>query len=212
MELDFRDIVTGARVPSPDDGTYSIVELTREHRERYVFQTKAGAIILRRLPLRLYRLIQSQRLRASKTIGALVAEFEQIAERVQSLPDEDISKEDRDRINDIADQLAYSDYSALGVIESPQILTMEDYDELLSKLDDDERTVLFQAVQELSSIRDYETVDPTEQILAEKLGIKTIDETVYGLMTVGQSAYWASRFERENEEIRRQQERYGGFR
>ena len=49
MTLFVYNSVKGEPADSPDAGTYSVMELHREHLQRYVFQTSQGAIILRRI-------------------------------------------------------------------------------------------------------------------------------------------------------------------
>lgn len=203
LNLDFRDAVT--RTPLPSDNTYSIVQLAHEHRERYVFHTKAGDIILRRLPLRLHRVLQASVLATSVHTRELYERFEAIIQATHNIPLDRLEQSVKDELTDIADTLAWHNKSYLGVIESPQLGTPEDFEDLVATLDRDERDVLYALITDLSTPHDYDTVDPTEDVISQKYSnVSVFDPTSVGLMTVGQSAYWSRRIKEEQEQIRRQ--------
>ena len=55
MKYDLREFTDGLETPCPDNFTYSVMELAREHRVLYIIHTKKGDIVMRRLPARLPR-------------------------------------------------------------------------------------------------------------------------------------------------------------
>lgn len=205
FSLDYRDALTGM-TSTPADGTYSIVSLCHEHRERFVFHTSVGDIILRRLPLRLHNLLEAERRSASKHVDRLMGELQAIIPKVDGIPVADVPPDVAERVRQIQYELAYSNCSALGVIEAPAILTMEDYDDLVKMLTEEERSKLFLLVNTLASVRPVNEVDTTDLVIAERYGLQIIDETMFGQMTVSQANFWRSRINSENEQMRRERE------
>lgn len=203
LNLDFRDAVTRESLPS--DNTYSIVQLAHEHKERYVYHTHVGDIILRRMPLRLQRVLQASTLAVSSKTQEMFDRLEAILSASKNIPLEALDDDVKREIYDIADTIAWTKKDYLGVIEQPQLGCPDDFEDLVSKLTRDEKDVLYALISDLATPHDYDTIDPTEDVISQKYsGVSVFDPTSVGIMTVGQSAYWSRRIKEEQDYIRRQ--------
>lgn len=203
VTYDYRDLRTGESLDDPETGSYSVLSLMREHRARYVMMTRKGAIILRHLPLRMKRIIDTVR----HELYPCTAELEQRARDL--LPyfdgvDREAWPEDKLReLMDIERELQVTDMYALGVIEAPLLGSMDDYDALLDMLTEDERQQLAVAVRALSSIKAPSHVDGTAMDIAQRYGMTVMNDDMLELMTVSQANYLMDRIAKENREIMR---------
>lgn len=189
---DYYDYDTGADVP--EHGKLSPVRLAHEHRERWVLQTSKGAIVLRRMPLRLYRVLELARQRIYPRLTEMLEELQSL----KALPEgAEGYEEAQTRIMDLATALVMTDPAPLGVVVSPSLASMDDYEELYIMLDEVERVRLVNAVMEMSRIIDPAEVDPIPDMVAERLGIKLADPSMVEAMTVSQASYWHARIQAE---------------
>jgi hypothetical protein len=189
---DYYDYDTGADVP--EHGKLSPVRLAHEHRERWVLQTSKGAIVLRRMPLRLYRVLELARQRIYPRLTEMLEELQSL----KALPEgAEGYEEAQTRIMDLATALVMTDPAPLGVVVSPSLASMDDYEELYTMLDEVERVRLVNAVMEMSRIIDPAEVDPIPDMVAERLGIKLADPSMVEAMTVSQASYWHARIQAE---------------
>ena len=203
MEYDFTDMQTGESVEA---GTYPLVELVREHRRRWVLRTGAGAVVLRRMPLRMQRLVEAARRARGPRVRALLDELNALRPFMEGLKEDEIDQETRDRAMDLAHQLMLQDLAPLAVIEAPELTCTEDYDDLLRMLTPEERITLQEAVTEMARVRPPEEVDATALDVAERLGVQVVPEDMIDAMTVSQAEYWVARINEERRALRRMQE------
>lgn len=199
VEYEFSDLVTGEALPS--DATYSAVRLVNEHRERWVFHTSVGDIVLRRMPLRMQRILQEARLTSHPSVQKLIAELDTLRPFIDNNPQAD--PRDLQRAMEIAHELMMSDLSPLGVVVVPEIRTMEEYDALLAMLTTEEQARLHNAVTELSITRPVSEVDDTPLVIAERLGIEVVPEDMIANLTVSQAAYFSEKISNEAKAIER---------
>ncbi len=201
VEYTFTDISTGE--DDPDAGTYSAVELVHEHRRRWILRTSKGAVVLRRMPLRMQRIVEASRKAHGPRIRALLDELRTLRPFIDGIPEDEIDPKTRERAMDIAHQLMLSDMAPLAVIVSPELRTMDDYDDLLSTLDAHDMALLQDAVTEMSSVRPSSQVDGTPLDIAERLGMQVIPEDMIENLTVSQAEYFAARIAEERKAIER---------
>ena len=199
-EFEVSDLMTGEAEPS--DRTYSAVRLVREHRERWVFHTHVGDIMLRRMPLRMQRVLQEARLTGHESLQRLIGELDGLRPFIEE-GNPDADPEDLKRAMDIAHELMMSDLSPLGVIVMPEIRTMEEYDDLLAMLTPEEQATLHNAVTEMSLTRPVSQVDETPLAIAERLGIRVVPDDMVDNLTVSQSAYFTEKINAEAKAIQR---------
>ena len=185
MKIEYTDMTTGEPC-DPLDGTMSVIELTREHKRRYVLRTSAGAVILRPMPLRMKRVIDAARYALFPDMRDMEQELALLAPGLKGIPVEQWEPEVRTRVEEIAHYKQIHDMDALGVIVSPVLTDMEDYEELLEELTEDERMALALAVRELAAPRPPSQVDATALELAEKYGIELVDADLLENLTVSQ--------------------------
>lgn len=201
VTYDYRDLDTGAEAEDPEAGAYSVVALMHEHRVRYVLRTSEGAIVLRHLPLRMARVIESVRRAMYPGVEELESRFE--AAR-KALDPQTATEAELAEFLRLDRQLAMSDMTALGVVVAPMLTDMDDYEDLYDRLDDVDRLRLTTAVRALASPLDPSKVDGTAEAIAQRFGIQLVDrETVEGL-TVSQAAYLVDRIVKEARAIDRQ--------
>lgn len=191
--------------PSPEAGTYSLMELRREHLQRYVFDTSRGAIILRRLPIRLKKRIDATRYIVWPKLRDMEAEVSDLVAGLVDLPQEKWDPEAVRRINELRVEIGMRDMTALGVIVAPCLADMDDYELLYAQLTEDEQCTLDILVQELGSIRDPSTVDSSMEAIAERYGVRLMTEDELEMMTVSQYAYHISRIARERDAVERRE-------
>lgn len=190
---------------SPDEGTYSVMELHREHLQRYVFQTSQGAIILRRMPYRLQKRIDATRYIIWSELRGMEAEVAELAAGLRDLPQEQWDKDAVRRINELRVQISMHDMTALGVIVAPCLANMDRFEDLYESLTEDEQMTLDILVQELGRIRDPKEVDGMQEIIAQQYGVRLMTEAELEMMTVSQFAYHVSRIAAEREAIARRE-------
>lgn len=191
VTYDYTDLDTGD--PLPDEGSYSVMELDREHLVRYVLHTSEGDVVLRHLPLRMARIIESVR----RTVYPGVVELEEEYERMRKVPPEEMTEEQVAAFLKLDRELAMTDMTALGVVVEPRLSSMDDYEQLYESLDDGDRLRLATAVRVLASVRDPRTVDPTAEAVARSAGIQLVTEDMLELMTVSQASYHIGRISKE---------------
>lgn len=202
MELDYRDIATADSV-DPNDGSYSVIELHREHRVRFLMRTSAGTIILRYMPLRMARIIESARCTIYPTVQTIRDRIEELRPYFDGIPPEAWDKDRAKELQTLERTLQITDMSALGVIVEPPLASMDDYDALMERLTDDERQSLAIAVRSLATPRPPEHVDPTPEVIAKDHGIILTTQEEIEHMTVTQAIYQMARIRREREAIDR---------
>lgn len=202
VTYDYRDLRTGESVDF-EAGSYPVMDLLKEHRVRYVMQTSRGAIVLRHLPLRLKRIIDTVRRELYPSVHDLEQRARDLMPYFDGIPQDQWPQDKVGELQDIERQLQVTDMYALGVIEAPLLATMDDYDTLVEMLTDDERQQLAVAVRALSQVKPPDHVDGTAMDIAQRYGMRVMDEDMLRLMTVSQANYLISRIERENREIMR---------
>lgn len=205
MTLYVYQSTTGEPEESPEAGTYSVMELRREHRQRYVFRTSKGAIILRRLPYRLKRRIDATRYIVWPKLREMEREVSDLAEGLMDLSQDQWDPEAVRRINELRVQISMHDMTALGVIVAPCLADMDEYEDLYSQLTEDEQSTLDILIQELGAVRDPSEVDSTMEVIAQQYGVRLMTEEELEMMTVSQYAYHVSRIAREREAIDRRE-------
>ena len=198
MKFIYRDAETGAEaIP-----TYSVMELNKEHRIRYVLNTSQGAIILRPLPWRMKRIIDEARIHIYPRTKELLEEADRLRPYIDGIPEDQWLADKVERLKAIYMELRVTDMYALGVIVSPQVGTMEDVEEMYSMLNEDEAQRLALCVQALSTITPIEDIDGTALEIAKANGLELMTKEMLDLMTVSQANYYIKRIEQENERIR----------
>lgn len=201
MRYVYTDAATGEELPSPEEGTYSVMELLHEHEQRYVLHTGAGDVILRRMPWRMARTINavSDLLHPSRRRLALRAM--ELLPYVQGVPEDAVDAEKAAELLEIESQLRVSDMSALGVIVAPSMATMEDVDALYELLTEEEASQLDVCIQAMSAVRDRREIDPTALEVARANGLQLVSEDMLQAMTVSQASYLMGRIAAENRRI-----------
>lgn len=189
---EYTDYDTGNDVP--EYGKLSPVRLAREHRERWVLRTSKGDIVLRKMPLRLYRILELARVRMYPRLQEMLQELQELQAIGKG---SEAYAEAQTRIEDLATALVMTDPAPLGVVVSPALASMDDYEELYSMLTDTERTRLVNAVVEMTRIIDPAEVDPIPEMVAERMGLKLVDADMVEAMTVSQASYWHARIQAE---------------
>lgn len=190
---------------SPDTGTYSVLELHREHRQRYIFRTSRGAIILRRLPYRLKRRIDATRYAIWPKLKGMEQEVADLAAGLKDLPQEQWDPEAVRRINELRVQISMHDMTALGVIVAPCLADMDDFEQLYQQLTEDEQLTLDLMVQELGRVRDPKEVDALPEVIARENSVRLMTEDELEMMTVSQFAYQVSRIAAERDAVARRE-------
>lgn len=203
VTYDYTDIDTGEAEDDPMAGTYSVVELLHEHRVRYVMRTSNGSIILRHMPLRMRHMIEAVKRQLHPNYAELAATARDLAEGLVGLSDDEIPQEHLDALLEINAQLALWQMDALGVVVSPALTTMDDYDALYESLDPIDRARLTSAICTLSAPLPESRVDGTALDIAKSLGLDILDPDMPEMLTVSQAAWLESRITRENRAIER---------
>lgn len=203
MEYTYTDLMTGE--DDTDSGTYSAIELVHEHQRRWILRTAKGTIVLRRMPLRMQRIIEASRKAHGPRTRALLNELANLRPFMEGLPEEEIDQETRERAMDLTHQLMLQDLAPLGVIVTPELNTIEDYDDLLRMLTPQERIALQEAVAEMASVRPASEIDTTPLEIAERLGINEIPEDMIKNLTVSQAEFFINRITEERKAIERMQ-------
>jgi hypothetical protein len=204
MRFIYRDAETAEEVVP----TYSVMELNKEHRIRYVLNTSQGAIILRPLPWRMKRIIDDARANIYPRTKELLEEAERLRPYIDGIPQDQWIPEKVERLKAIYLELRVTDMYALGVILSPQVGTMEDVMEMYSMLTEDEGEKLALCIQALSTITPAEDIDGTALEIAKANGLELLTKEMLDLMTVSQANYYMRRIEQENERIRQLTSQY----
>ena len=201
----YEDAETGRDVPPPD----SVMELLREHKRVYVFDTEQGSVLLRRMPLRMQRLLDNIRQAEFPEEARIHARLRDIRSGIDGLDDDQIPEEIVKEIGDLYIKLKpIQDYSALGVIIAPRIWCIDDYYDLYAKLSEEEQDKLEILIAELSSVNGLENVDDTAMNIAEKHNVPLIDMELIDCMTIRQAEFLARRIRREQDDIERMMARY----
>lgn len=203
MRYVYQDVSDGRELPSPEEGTYSVMELLHEHEQRYVLPTQAGAIVLRRMPWRMARTINavSDMLHPGRRQLALRAM--ELLPYIQGVPEDTVDPEKVRELQDLEAQLRITDMSALGVIVAPCVATMEDVDALYDLLTEEEAGRLDLCIQAMSSVRDKKEIDPAALEIAKASGLQLITEEMLMAMTVSQASFLMGRIAAENRSINR---------
>ncbi len=203
MKYDFREFTDGLETPCPDNFTYSVMELAREHRVLYIIHTKKGDIVMRRLPARLRAVISQSMQHLYPSVQKILAEVRALLPFVEGVSDEELDQEKARRVIELGDQLAMLDMTPLGVVYEPRLGSMDDWDDLYDSLDREDRDRVEKAVREMARERDPEEVDPTAEVLAERYGLRIVEPDMLPAETVSQRRYWTGRIRQENDMIER---------
>ena len=172
-----------------------------EHQVRYVLATSRGVIVLRHLPLRMARVIESVR----RAMYPGVSDLEERFEEARKAMDPSTATEDQlAEFLRLDRQLAMSDMTAFGVIVAPTLASMDDYEELYERLDDVDRLRLTTAVRALASPLDPSKVDGTAEAIASRYGITLVDKEAVESLTVSQAAYLVDKIVKESRAIEAQ--------
>jgi hypothetical protein len=198
MEWEFTDFDTGLALP--EQGKLSPVRLAHEHRERWVLKTSKGDIVLRRMPLRLFRIIELARVKMYPRLMDMYQEIQELQTIPQSSEHYASAQE---RMSELATALVMSDPAPLGVIVSPSLASMDDYEELYTLLNAQERDRLITAVAEMTRVASADEIDPIPEMVAERMGLKLVTKDMIEHMTVSQAEYWYSRIQAEKTVIER---------
>lgn len=202
MEWEFTDFDTGLALP--EQGKLSPVRLANEHRERWVLRTSKGDIVLRRMPLRLFRVIELARVKMYPRLMEMYQEIQELQAIPQGCAGYDEAQE---RMSALATALVMSDPAPLGVIVSPSLANMDDFEDLYEMLTTQERDRLITAVSEMTRIASADEVDPIPEMVAERMGLKLVTKDMVEHMTVSQAEYWFSRIQAEKTAIERMYKR-----
>jgi hypothetical protein len=202
MEWEFTDFDTGLALP--EQGKLSPVRLANEHRERWVLRTSKGDIVLRRMPLRLFRVIELARVKMYPRLMEMYQEIQELQAIPQGCAGYDEAQE---RMSALATALVMSDPAPLGVIVSPSLASMDDFEDLYEMLTTQERDRLITAVSEMTRIASADEVDPIPEMVAERMGLKLVTKDMVEHMTVSQAEYWFSRIQAEKTAIERMYKR-----
>ena len=198
MEWEFTDFDTGLALP--EQGKLSPVRLAHEHRERWVLRTSKGDIVLRRMPLRLFRVIELARVKMYPRLMEMYQELQEL----QTVPQgSEHYASAQERMSELATALVMSDPAPLGVIVSPSLASMDDYEELYRILNAQERDRLVTAVAEMTRVASADEIDPIPEMVAERMGLKLVTKDMIEHMTVSQAEYWYSRIQAEKTAIER---------
>lgn len=198
MEWEFTDFDTGLALP--EQGKLSPVRLANEHRERWVLRTSKGDIVLRRMPLRLFRVIELARIKMYPRLMEMYQEIQELQAVPKGAEGFDNAQE---RMSSLATALVMSDPAPLGVIVSPSLASMDDYEDLYEMLTPQERDRLVSAVAEMTKVASADEVDPIPEMVAERMGLKLVSKDMIEHMTVSQAEYWYSRIQAEKTAIER---------
>lgn len=198
MEWEFTDYDTGLALP--EQGKLSPVRLANEHRERWVLRTSKGDIVLRRMPLRLFRVIELARIKMYPRLMEMYQEIQELQAVPKGAEGYDNAQE---RMSALATALVMSDPAPLGVIVSPSLASMDDYEDLYEMLTPQERDRLVSAVAEMAKVASADEVDPIPEMVAERMGLKLVSKDMIEHMTVSQAEYWYSRIQAEKTAIER---------
>lgn len=202
MEWEFTDFDTGLALP--EQGKLSPVRLADEHRERWILRTSKGDIVLRRMPLRLFRVIELARVKMYPRLMDMYQEIQELQAIPQGCAGYDEAQE---RMSALATALVMSDPAPLGVIVSPSLANMDDFEDLYEMLTTQERDRLITAVSEMTRIASADEVDPIPEMVAERMGLKLVTKDMVEHMTVSQAEYWFSRIQAEKTAIERMYKR-----
>lgn len=202
MEWEFTDFDTGLALP--EQGKLSPVRLANEHRERWILRTSKGDIVLRRMPLRLFRVIELARVKMYPRLMDMYQEIQELQAIPQGCAGYDEAQE---RMSALATALVMSDPAPLGVIVSPSLANMDDFEDLYEMLTTQERDRLITAVSEMTRIASADEVDPIPEMVAERMGLKLVTKDMVEHMTVSQAEYWFSRIQAEKTAIERMYKR-----
>lgn len=189
----------------PTERTYSVMELVEEHLTRFVFTTKDGeSLILRYMPLRMKRIIDSVIAMMYPTYSQMSARLNDLRDGIIDVPWDDIDKEIRDEFLQLASQMKpVGQMYALGVIEEPFVACMEDIYQIYDRMDDEDQQRFDLLVQELTSVKDPKTVDDTVLDIANRYNLQIMDRQMLKELTISQASYFESIIARENAEINR---------
>lgn len=199
MRFIYRDAETASEI---EPKTISVIELNREHLIRYVLHTKNGDVVLRNLPWRMKQIIDDARFHLYPKVKELIQEVNELRPYVEGIPEDNVPKDKAERLNRIYHELRATDMYALGVIVAPCVATMDDVDFLYSQLDENDQLKLSLAVQALSSITSFDSVDSTALEIAQANGLQLMDKEMLEMLTVSQANYYFKRIEAENERIK----------
>lgn len=201
MEFVYESASGGYTDEPPAD---SIIRLLDEHKRRYVYETSAGTIVLRHMPLRMKRLIDNIIAVLYPDVPGMILERRDYLQGLVGLTAEQMPADASDRLAEAEALIAPSQgWKACGVIVQPSISSIDDYDALYAMLEEQERDVLQELVNMLSIPIDPYTYDDTAFNIAERYGVQMVDKEMIENLTVSQAQFFAKRIERENLDIER---------
>ena len=202
MRYIYEDVQSGktSELPPAD----SIIELMHQHEKRFIFHTEKGSIVMRYMPLRLERLLSNIRKELYPNIAEVLQTQRDLLKGIEGLdagqiPEDTMAELERNQALIQPSQ----DLNACGVIVAPAITSLEDYYELHEVLSEDERLVVEELISILGRPRDPAEYDDTAFNIAEKYNIEMVDKTMIENMTVSQAHFFATRIQKENDEIER---------
>lgn len=193
----------GIEAPMPDDATISAAELAQEHRRWYVVSTAKGDVVLRRMPCRLQAAVRQALLHILPSLQGTLARMQELEPYITEVDEEHRDPSKVDEYIRLGDELALHDMRALAVVVSPAVGTIDDWDDFFDSLPREDRDRLELAIGEMSRTRDPSEVDGTDELIAERLGMRIVPRDMIDSMTVSQRAYWMARIEAEARMMRR---------
>jgi hypothetical protein len=156
------------------------------------------------MPLRLFRVIELARVKMYPRLMEMYQEIQELQAIPQGCAGYDEAQE---RMSALATALVMSDPAPLGVIVSPSLANMDDFEDLYEMLTTQERDKLITAVSEMTRIASADEVDPIPEMVAERMGLKLVTKDMVEHMTVSQAEYWFSRIQAEKTAIERMYKR-----
>jgi hypothetical protein len=201
VEFVYESVSGGYADEPPAD---SIIALLDEHRKRYVYETSAGTIVLRHMPLRMKRLIDNIIDVMYPGIPGMLAEHRAYLQGLIGLTEEQMPADAAEKVKKAEALIAPSQgWKACGVIVHPTINSLDDYNSLYAMLTEQEQPVLQELVNLLSVPADPDSYDDTAFNIAERHGVRMVDKEIIENLTVSQAQFFAKRIERENLDIER---------
>lgn len=128
-------------------------------------------------------------------------ELQALRPMMEGLSPDEIDPQIKARAMELTTTLMLSDYSPLGVIVSPVLENMDDYEDLLHMLDTTEVVQLQEAVQAMATVRPSREVDATALDIGERLGLLKLPEDMLDNLTVSQANFFVDRINAERKAI-----------
>ena len=157
-----------------------IERILHQHRERYVFRTSQGTVVMKHITKRMKLAIDRIRFTRYPRVAELEAEARIVYPVVMAgNKDEDAVK----RANEIAAELAPTmDLYALGIIEYPFLTSPEDVEELMDSLSDEEQEAIRQMLGVLTAWGrpvDFSQLEIAERFHLQIIPIEAVEDPTY---------------------------------